>query len=103
MNANRKHDPVTLDWEDILKLKHKYKAICNTIDYMDARAMGVVETDQGPMMSPMEYAFTLGQICELEGLLLYAGALTQREIFQSRKFKGELVNREPEEKEDKND
>lgn len=96
MNANRKHDPVTLEWEDILKLKHRYKELCNNIDYMDMRAAEIVQTDEGPMMSPMEYAFTLGQICELEGLLLYAGALTTRELFQSRKYKGENISEDGE-------
>lgn len=94
MNVNRHHDPVTIYWNDILKLKQKYKDLCNTIDYQDMRVDGVIETDEGPLMSPMEYAFILGQICELEGFLLYVNALTEREIFQSRKFKAENIQEE---------
>ena len=89
MNENnksiRKYDAVLMTSKIIELMKDHYIELCYRVDEADRIAQNPDE--KKPVMSPMEYAFTLGQLAELENVLLFAGALTKDECYQSRLFK----------------
>ena len=84
MNLNRKHKskdkPVTLSANMIKILKNHYMILSERLKAADAYAQ---DPDEEPTVKPLEYAFMCGQLAELEGLLKYAGAIKEEELFQS--------------------
>ena len=83
--SSRKYDAVLMTSKIIEIMKDHYIELCRRVDEADRITQDPDE--EKPVMSPMEYAFTLGQVAELENVLLYAGALTKDECYQSSLFK----------------
>lgn len=80
MNRNRKYKSVVLSSKMIEILRNHYMILAGKLRLAD---VFVQDPDEEPPVKPIEYAFICGQIAELEGLLKYAGAITEDEMFQS--------------------
>ena len=80
MNRNRKYKSVVISSNMIDILRNHYMILADKLRQADAYAE---DPDEEPTVKPLEYAFICGQIAELEGLLKYAGAITEDELFQS--------------------